>query len=128
MLKALQIIAERRIAQAVQNGELKAEGWKGRPLPVEDEHLVPADMRMAFKILKNAGYLPPEIEARKEMRRLEELLAATKDEQVRLKQMQKLKVLELKLSTMRCRPLHLEEGDYHRRVVEKISVSAPPRE
>jgi len=65
MLNAIRIIAERKIAEAIQNGNLNVDAWKGKPLPKEDDRLVPADLRMAYKILKNAGYLPPEIEARK---------------------------------------------------------------
>ncbi|MFZ5762776.1 MAG: DnaJ family domain-containing protein, partial [Thermodesulfobacteriota bacterium] len=116
MLHAIQIIAERKIAQAIQNGELEVEGWQNRPLPEEDQQ-VPPELRMAYKLLKNAGYLPPEIEAKKEIRHLEELVAATEDEHERLRQMKKLDVLRLKVNTMRQRPIHVEEGDYHRKVV-----------
>jgi len=122
MLNAIQIIAERKIAQAIQNGELEVEGWRNRPLPEEDQQ-VPPELRMAYKLLKNAGYLPPEIEVKKEIQQLEELIAATEDEHERLRQMKKLNVLRLKCHTMRQRPIHIEEGDYHRKVVERISVA-----
>jgi len=122
MLNAIAIIAERRISQAIEEGSLNIEGWQGRPLPMEDDSHIPPDLRMAYKLLKNAGYLPPELEARKEIRQLEELIAATEDEHARLKQMKKLKVLSLKLGLLRRRPLQVEEGDYCRKVVEKISV------
>lgn len=123
MINAITLIAERRIAEAIQEGRLKTDGWKNRPLPLDDDRLVPADLRMAYKILKNAGYLPPEIEARKEIQRLEELIAATEDEHIRLKQMKKLNVLLLKLNSMRPRPVSIEENDYYCKVVEKVSVS-----
>ena len=125
MLHAIQIIAERKIAQTIQNGELEVEGWQNRPLPEEDQQ-VPPELRMAYKLLKNAGYLPPEIEAKKEIRHLEELVAATEDEHERLRQMKKLDVLRLKVNTMRQRPIHVEEGDYHRKVVERIPVVRRP--
>ena len=124
MLNAIQIIAERRIAQAIEQGELAVEGWQGRPLPVEDMSHVPPELRMAYRLLKNAGYLPPEIEAQKEIRQLEELLAATTDEHERLRQLKKLNVLRLKSSITRQRPIHVEEGDYHRKVVERLTVSS----
>ena len=123
MLSAIEIIAERRIQQALEEGSLKTEGWQGRPLPLEDDRLVSPELRMAHKILKNSGFLPPEIEARKEIHKLEELIAATEDEHTRLRQMQKLNVLKRKLSCMRERPLNIEEGDYYRKVVEKVSVN-----
>lgn len=123
MLSAIQIIAERRIARAIEEGSLQTEAWHGKPLPMDDDRLIPADLRMAYKILKNSGYLPPEIEARKEIRQIEELIAATEDEHVRLRQMKKLNILKIKLAGMRQRPLHLDE-DYYDRVVEKVSVKA----
>jgi hypothetical protein len=122
MLSAIQIIAERRISQAIEEGSLQVGGWQNKPLPQEDMSHVPPDMRMAYKVLKNAGYLPPEIETKKEIQRLEELIAATEDEHVRLRQMKKLNTLLLKLNTIRPRPIHLEEGDYYRKVVERVSV------
>jgi hypothetical protein len=125
MLSAIAIIAERRIQQAMEEGELAVpESWRGRPLPLEDESHIAADLRMACKVLRNAGYLPPEIETKKEIRHLEELIAASEDEHTRLRQMKKLKVLTLRLATMRQRPLHIEDSEYQRRVVERVTVAA----
>ena len=123
MLSPIQIIAERKICEAIREGKLEAGEWKGKPLPIEDDRFIPPDLRMAYKILKNAGYLPPEIEAKKEIQKLEELIAAAEDEHVRVKQMKKLNLLMTKLNTMRNRPVNLEDqSDYYRKVVEKVSV------
>lgn len=122
MLNAIQIIAERRISQAISEGTINCEGWKGKPLPIDDDPLIPPDLRMAYKFLKNSGYLPPEVETRKEIHKLEDLIAATEDEHARLKQMKKLSVLQLKLSSMRQRPLQVEEAEYQRKIVEKITL------
>lgn len=123
MLSAIEIIAERRIRQAMEEGSLGVTSWQGRPLPLEDESHIPPDLRMAYKILKNAGYLPPEIEAKKEIRHLEELIEASEDEHTRLRQMKKLKVLTLRLAAMRQRPLQIEDNDYQRKVVERVTVA-----
>ena len=56
-MDCLAFIAEQRIAQAIEKGELKTTGWENRPLPLNDDHLVPDDLKMAYKILKNSGYL-----------------------------------------------------------------------
>ncbi len=123
MLNAIQLIAERKISEAIREGKLETDSWKGKPLPKEDDRLIPPDLRMAYKILKNSGYLPPEIETKKEIQKLEELIAATEDEHVRLKQIKKLNLLMMKLNSMRNRPVHLEDQeDYYRKVVEKVSV------
>lgn len=52
---------------------------RGRPLPEDGFARVPQELRMGFKLLRNAGCLPPELEARKEAARLGTLIAATGD-------------------------------------------------
>ena len=44
MIHALRLIAERKISQAIQNGELYVESWQGRPLPQEDNSHIPPDL------------------------------------------------------------------------------------
>jgi len=43
-------------------------------------HNVPADLRLAYRMLKNAVYIPEELALRKEIVQTEELLAAATDE------------------------------------------------
>jgi hypothetical protein len=128
MLNALTAIAERRIAQAIADGTLSTEGWKNKPLPLEDENrFVPDDLKMAYKILKNSGYVPPEVETRKEVNRLEDLISRTEDSHQRLKQMKKLNVLLMKLDAQRNGVASIENDDrYYRKIVENTSV-APSR-
>lgn len=121
MNEALQTIAERRIAQAIKDGTLKTDGWKNKPLPLDDDSFVPDDLKMAYKILKNSGYVPPEVETRKEIQRLEDLIAKSEDCHQRVKQMKKLNVLMMKLDAQRNRPSSIEHDDeYYRKIVEKI--------
>lgn len=123
MLEAIRLIAERRITEAIQNGQLVNEDWRNKPLPMTNDNLVPEELRMAHKILKNAGYLPPEIETKKEIQQLEELLADCDDEQTRLKQIKKLNYLIMKLSVMKGGPVNIEsQEEYYRQVVERLSV------
>lgn len=122
-MNCLAFIAEQKITKAIENGELNPSGWKNRPLPLDDDHLVPADLKMAYKILKNAGYLPPEIETRKEITRLEQLIAKTEDEHLRVQQMRKLSVLLMKVEANRRTPSNIAHDDeYFRKVVERTSV------
>ena len=69
----LEFIAERRIAEAISNGELDDLPGRGRALELDDDALVPADLRLAYRILKNAGFVPPEIETLNEIAQLERL-------------------------------------------------------
>ena len=130
-MDALARIAERKILAALEAGELTSEKWKNKPLPLEDDRFVPDDLKMAYKILKNSGYLPPEIETRKEIKRIEDLIACTEDEHVRLKQMKKLSLLLLKLEAKRSTPSNIAlQDDYYQKVVERITLHSlkKPRE
>lgn len=121
MHNALTFIAEQRISQAIEEGTLRTDGWQGRPLPLDTDPFVPEELKMAYKILKNSGYLPPEVEMRKEVQRLEELIAATEDVHQRLKQMKKLNVLLMKIDNQRARPTRIEQhDDYYRKIVERL--------
>lgn len=59
---ALELIAERKIADAVARGEFDGLPGAGRPLDLAEDPLVPEDQRMANRILKNAGFVPREVE------------------------------------------------------------------
>ncbi len=122
-MESFRIIAERKISQAIADGSLTFEQWKNKPLPQDNDHLIPDDLKIAYKILKNAGYLPPEIELKKEVKRIEELIASTEDEHVRLKQMRKLNLLLIKLDFNRQRPAAIDEQEeYYAKIVERITL------
>lgn len=59
----LDFIAERKIAEAIANGDFDDLPGSGKPLELDDDSLVPEELRLAYRILKNAGFVPPEIEA-----------------------------------------------------------------
>ncbi len=86
-MSILAAIAERKIQEALSRGELDNLSLKGTPLPVEDLTFVPEELRMGFKILRNAGVLPEELQARQELVSIQGLLAACQDgeEQERLR-------------------------------------------
>lgn len=118
-------IAEQKITEAMKTRSFTSSKWKNKRLPLDDDHNVPADLKMAYKILKNSGYLPPEIEEKKEVQRLEELIAATEDEHQRLQQMRKLNVLLMKIDAKRGTPTNLaQQDDYYRKVVERVTLNA----
>jgi len=52
-------IAERQILQAAQRGEFDDLPGAGRPLQLDDDALIPEELRAGYRLLKNAGYLPP---------------------------------------------------------------------
>ncbi len=56
----LAALVERRIEEAVARGEFDDLPGAGRPLDLDDDLLVPEELRVAHRILKNSGYVPPE--------------------------------------------------------------------
>jgi hypothetical protein len=53
-MHALELIAERRIDEAAARGELQGLPGEGRPLDLYEDPLIPAEMKMARRILRNA--------------------------------------------------------------------------
>lgn len=122
-MDSLAFIAEQKILKAMEERDLNSPRWKNKPLPLEDDHMVPDDLKIAYKMLKNSGYLPPELEERKEIKRVEDLIASTEDEHERLRQMKKLNVLLMKVEEKRAFRSNIASQDnYYRKVVEKISI------
>jgi hypothetical protein len=115
-------IAERKIAEALARGELDNLAGAGRPLAMdEDLSGVPAEMRMAYKILKNAGFVPPEVELRKEIVSLREMLGRLEDDEQRRSLRRQLDYKLLKLNMTRKRPLDLEDfPEYRDRIIDRL--------
>src|SRR5215472_9401044 len=88
--------AEERIREAMDAGLFDNLPGKGKPLALDDDSNVPEEMRLSFKILKNAGCLPIEMEVRKEICSLRQLLNATIDEDTRRELRRELNFLLLK--------------------------------
>ena len=65
---------------AQKAGDFDSLPGKGKPLHLEDLSHVPEDLRAGFLILKNANMLPAEMEIRKQIVSLQDLLALTSDE------------------------------------------------
>jgi len=114
-------LAENRIQVAMEAGDFDDLTGKGHPLNLEEESHIPPELRMAYKILKNADCLPPELELRKEVVQLQDLVAAMPDEAEKLKQMRRLNFLVMKLNMMRpVSPQLLEHDLYTPKVLERL--------
>ncbi|VAW38007.1 hypothetical protein MNBD_DELTA04-171 [hydrothermal vent metagenome] len=124
MLTALNLIAERKIRQAIEEGTMAdLSHWKNKPLPEDDMGHVPADLRMAYRILKNAGYIPEEVALQKEIVRTEDLLARCADEKEKYKQLKKLNYLRFKLECRMGKNLQVDvDSPYYDKVVNKMTV------
>lgn len=122
-MDAIRYLAERRIAEAEEDGVFDNLPGTGKPLQLEDDSLIPEDLRMAYKVLKNAGYLPEEIQQRKDVQTLVELLDACTDEQEKVRQMKKLTVLVHRLKQAgRTSAPALEDESYYEKLVQSMTV------
>ncbi len=100
-----EVIAE-HLAQAYKSGELQSAPSFGKPMPESEGWAeTPAEFRLPFKILKNAGLPPPEIELFHMRAQLREQLSAAISEDERQTLAAKLSELEqviaLRLEGMR---------------------------
>lgn len=123
---ALQKIIEQKIREAQMKGEFDNLPGTGKPIEIEDDRHVPEDLRMAYKILKNANFVPPEIELKKEIRRMEDMLENLSDEKEKYRQIKKINFKIMQLNMLRKTSPLLEDTEiYYRKVVEKAGKEKP---
>ena len=115
-----QKIAERRIQEAQDQGDLKDLPGKGKPLELADDSRIPEELRLAYKVLKNAGYTPPEVEAKKEITRIEDMLANAPDEKSRYQAIKRLNFLTMKLGALRPQSTALSDHQYANQLVNRL--------
>lgn len=115
-------IAEQRICEAQEQGAFDNLPGSGKALNLEDETHIPEDLRMAYKVLRNAGFLPPEVAERKEIDTILDLLERGTDEHTKTRQMHRLEALIFQMKH-RNRSICLEmNDDYYAKVVQRVTV------
>ena len=79
-LRLLEDHIGRALDQSHLSGELQSAASYGKPLNFGDGYdQTPAELRMGFKILKDAGVLPPEVELMRQVEAQRQLLDACTD-------------------------------------------------
>lgn len=126
MLPGFGRIVEERILAAQKQGRFESLPGEGKPLEIQEDGHIPEDLRMAFKILKNADCLPPEIELKKEILKTEDLLESMNDELQKYKTMKRLNYLIMKLNTVRKTRVAFETPErYEPEIISKLSGETP---
>ena len=121
-------IVEERIRKAQRKGEFENLEGSGKPLDLLNDQGVAAELRLAYKILKNADCLPPEIELKKEIQQTEELLSGMGETAAKYRTMKKLNFLIMKLNTMRNTAIEFEAPQkYSDKMIEKLESSTSRR-
>ena len=113
-------LVEERIQEALRRGDFDRLPGTGQPLALDDDCLVPPEVRIAYRILKNAGFVPPEVLERREIAALEAELAAIQDAVARQHAATKLALLRTRLGARRSRAI-ARNPCYERKIVAKLA-------
>jgi hypothetical protein len=80
MMDLFTILSEQNIKKAYEDGEFDCLPGFGKPLNLEDDSSIPEELRMAHRIMKNAGFSTEENALRKEMLRIEDMIRDCEDQ------------------------------------------------
>lgn len=122
-MKLLDALVEQRIAAAAARGAFDDLPGAGAPLALDDDLMVPEEVRVANRILKNAGFVPPAVEQLRALRDLRDELAATGDPAARCLLQARMLALDMALESLRGGPMVLPR-EYCRRIAERLSERA----
>jgi hypothetical protein len=115
-----QKIIEKRILEAQKKGDFDDLPGSGEPVSIEDDSHVPEDLRLTYKILKNANCLPPEIQLRKDIRKMEDMLEGMSDEKEKYRHIKRINFMIMQLNMMgKTSPLLEDTELYYNKVLEK---------
>ncbi len=121
-MSLLDDLAESRIAEAQRRGDFDDLPGAGAPLHLDDDSLVPPEWRMAYRVLHNAGCLPPEMLRRKQVMDLEMLIADLADSEERRRACRRLQALRLAMSACRgTEAAWMAEAEYRDRIIGKLT-------
>jgi len=122
-MNLLDALVEQRIATAEARGELRDLPGSGQPQNLDEDPLIPAETRLAHRILKNAGFVPPAVAHLKEAHLLrQEWNAAQRvgDEAAQRRLQVRLLALEFALEAMRGQSLRVPPV-YRQKVAEHLT-------
>ena len=117
---------ERQIQAAAQQGAFDNLPGQGRPLQLDDDSGIPEDQRMAWRVLKNAGYVPEGVSIRRDISELEALISAGDPHSPEYyKGQRRLMLLRLRLEIMQGSDKNLVFGmdEYRNKLVHHMSGS-----
>lgn len=118
-MELLNQLVESKIAAAFERGDFENLSGQGKPIDLEDDRHIPEELRVPYRILKNAGYIPAEIQLRREIESVEQLLASSDDPHTRENTLRRLTALRIQIEQQRRCPLNMQtEQLYYRKIIE----------
>jgi len=92
--------ADEAIRAAMERGDFNNLSNKGKKLDLDDYFNTPEDLRLGFSLLKNADYVPEEVQLLKEIGKLQEKLAQISGEIERKKVLKEIEGRRLKYNLL----------------------------
>ncbi|MBW2568737.1 MAG: DUF1992 domain-containing protein [Deltaproteobacteria bacterium] len=125
MITGFEKIVEQRIQQAQKRGEFDNLPGSGKPLVFENNANISEELRLAYKILKNADFVPPEVELKKEINQTKKLLSGMKETADKYSLIKKLNFLIMKLNSIRNTPIMYEmPQQYEAKLIERFAKTS----
>ena len=119
-MKLLDALVEQRISAAAARGEFDNLPGAGEFLEFGDDALVPEEVRVANRIMKNAGFVPPAVEHLRALRDLQSEACSSEDPATRRKLQAKMLALDMALESLRGSST-VVPLEYRRRIAERLS-------
>ncbi|MFG1174919.1 DUF1992 domain-containing protein [Erwiniaceae bacterium CAU 1747] len=120
-MSLLDQLAEQHILAALREGELDNLPGAGQPLQLDDDSHVPPELRAGYRLLKNSGYLPAELEMRREAVELDQLLRGIdQQDECYAHHLSRLRMLELRL-TQAGMSTDFLRGGYGAKITQRFS-------
>ncbi|MDF2038097.1 DUF1992 domain-containing protein [Bacillus sp. CMF12] len=115
------ILSEDRIKKAYKDGEFDNLPGYGKPLPFDDLSSVPENLRMAYRIMKNAGFTDEENQMKKEMLTIEDLIKKCEDQEEKKALQKKLNEKMLRFNSMMSKRRQNTNSSLFKNYGEKIN-------
>ncbi|MCS0669760.1 DnaJ family domain-containing protein [Cytobacillus firmus] len=115
------ILSEDRIKKAYKDGEFDNLPGYGKPLPFDDLSSVPENLRMAYRIMKNAGFTDEENQMKKEMLTIEDLIKQCEDQEEKKALQKKLNEKMLRFNSMMSKRRQNTNSSLFKNYEEKIN-------
>lgn len=126
MAFGMEKLIEERIRKAQAEGAFNNLPGEGKPLNLDDDLLIPGELRMVCRVLKNAGYVPPEVEELRELRQLEAVVASDALEGERLAARKRMEFLLIRLEQSgMARVAQAAWDQYAEKVAAKMAETRP---
>ncbi len=115
-------LAERHILEAQERGEFDHLEGLGEPLELEqDNPFLPEELRSAYRLMKNSGFIPPEVTLRGEIAEAEQLLLVAETGDQKAEASARLRVLLERMGQQRSAGLLVEQA-YFTTLAERLKA------